>query len=229
MNSPFHHPIGALPHSPLSRRDFLWQSGGGLGGIALASLLNSPASGALPPHRAKAKRVVQFFMAGAASHLDLFDFKPDLIKHHGKPSDFGEPVEAFQNGLGPWKAPVWEFKPYGQSGKQISEAVADLAPVVDDIAWIHNVVGKSGVHSQATLLQTTGFNRPGFPIVSNMVWVFNGDGCLQEGVSAEAASLAGHLALDNLIWVYDDNKITIDGTNDEGRTSAESAFATFMN
>ena len=49
--------------------------------------------------------------AGAASHLDLWDFKPDLIKHHGEPSDFGEHVEAFQNGLGPWMKPVWEFKP----------------------------------------------------------------------------------------------------------------------
>ena len=42
-------------------------------------------------------------MAGAASHLDLFDYKPELIKRHGEPSDFGEHVEAFQDGLGPWK------------------------------------------------------------------------------------------------------------------------------
>jgi hypothetical protein len=65
----------------------------------------------------KAKRVVQFFMAGAASHIDLFDYKPELIKRHGQPSDFGEKVEDVSNGLGPWLRPVWDFKPYGQSGK----------------------------------------------------------------------------------------------------------------
>lgn len=72
----------------------------------------------------KAKRVIQLFMAGAASHVDLFDFKPALVKHHGEPSDFGEHVEAFQNGLGPWLKPVWEFKPYGNCGKMLSEVVA---------------------------------------------------------------------------------------------------------
>ena len=53
----------------------------------------------------------------AASHIDLFDYKPELVKRHGQPSDFGEHVEAFQNGLGPWLKPVWDFKPYGQCGK----------------------------------------------------------------------------------------------------------------
>jgi len=121
-------------------------------------------------------------MAGAASHLDLFDYKPELVKRHGQPSDFGEPVEAFQNGLGPWKKPVWDFQPYGQSGKMLSEVVADLGSVVDDIAWVHNVVGKTGVHSQGTLLQTTGFNRPGFP--SAGAWVSYGLGSLNENLPA---------------------------------------------
>lgn len=171
-SSPFHR--ATPPQAPLSRRDFLWKSGGGLGGIALAALLGqdgarggSTASGGLLTgalHRpARARRVVQMFMAGAASHLDLFDFKPALVRHHGKPSDFGEHVEAFQNGLGPWMRPVWDFKPHGQSGKMLSETVAPLGACVDDIAFIHNMVGKSGVHSQATYLQATGFQLPGFP------------------------------------------------------------------
>jgi hypothetical protein len=111
----------------------------------------------------KAKRVIQLFMGGAASHIDLFDYKPALIKHHGEESDFGEKVEAFQNGLGPWKKPVWDFKPYGQSGRMLSEAVAPLGACADDMAFVHNMVGKTGVHSQGTLLQATGFNLPGFP------------------------------------------------------------------
>ena len=85
------------------------------------------------------------------------------MKRHGQPSDFGEHVEAFQNGLGPWLKPVWDFKPYGQSGKMLSETVAPLGGVVDDLAFIHNLVGKSGAHSAATLLQATGFQLPGFP------------------------------------------------------------------
>jgi len=188
MNSPFHR----LTNSALStRRDFLWQSGGGLGGIALAAMLgNQQARAAELPgvlrgtlhHPPKAKRVVQLFMAGAASHLDLFDFKPELVKRHGEASDFGEAVEAFQNGLGPWKKPVWDFRAHGQSGKMLGEVVADLGSVVDEIAWIHNLVGKTGVHSQGTLLQSTGFNRPGFPSAGS--WVSYGLGSLNDNLPA---------------------------------------------
>ncbi len=184
-DSPFHRLPAARP--PLSRREFLWSSGGGLGGLALASLLGGDgllaAAPVARPHFApKAKRVVQLFMAGAASHIDLFDYKPELIKRHGRPSDFGERVEAFQNGLGPWMRPVWDFKPYGRCGKMLSEVVAPLGQVVDEIAFIHNVIGKTGVHSQGTLLQTTGFNRPGFPGMG--CWVSYGLGSLNDNLPA---------------------------------------------
>lgn len=163
----------STPSGSIDRRNWLSLFGGGIGSAALASLIQSEstgneATGTTSPHAsavypAKAKRVIQLFMAGAASHIDLWDYKPELIKHHGKPSDFGEPVEAFQDGLGPWLKPIWNFQPYGKCGKQISDVVAPLGKHVDDMAFIHNVVGKSGIHSQATLLQATGFQLPGFP------------------------------------------------------------------
>jgi Protein of unknown function (DUF1501) len=177
-----------------SRRRFLLESGGGLGGIALASMLAGDGqlrgdeaqakqtSSMGLHHPARAKRVVQFFMAGAASHIDLFDFKPDLIKLDGKPSDFGEPVEAFQNGLGPWKKPVWDFKPYGECGKMLSDTVAPLGEVADELCFIHNMVSKSGVHSAATLQQATGFLIPGFPGAG--CWVSYGLGSINENLPA---------------------------------------------
>ena len=171
-NSPYHR---ATDQPALSRRDFLWQSGGGLGGLALTAMLGREpllAKGVLSGtlhHPPKAKRVIQLFMGGAASHLDTFDFKPALIRHHGEKSDFGEHVEAFQNGLGPWMQSPFAFARHGQSGKHLSEAVAPLGEVVDDLAFVHNLVGKTGVHSQATYLQATGFQRPGFPGMGSWV------------------------------------------------------------
>ncbi len=170
----------------LNRRDFLTQSSLGLSSLALAMLLREESAGSSPRaievlhHPPKAKRVVQLFMAGAASHLDLWDHKPYLEKHHGKKSDFGEHVEAFQNGLGPWLKPQFEFKPYGHSQKMISEAVQPLGRHVDDITFIHNMVGKTGVHSQATYLQATGFQRPGFPGMGS--WISYALGSINENL-----------------------------------------------
>ena len=124
----------------VNRREFLWRSGGGLGGIALASMLAAEEGEVLPQHLrtdagrlkrvldrpCRAKRVVQLFMAGAASQIDLWDYKPILEKLHGKPSDFGEKVEAFQDGLGPWMKSPFRFRPYGDCGKWISDVVAPL-------------------------------------------------------------------------------------------------------
>jgi len=159
----------------MNRRAMLCQSGAGFGALALTSMLWNDSTAAddvrnvgtggvvkILHHPPKATRVVQLFMGGAASHIDLFDHKPALEKHHGEASDFGEHVEAFQNGLGPWMKSPFKFSPYGQCGKMISEAVAPLGECVDEMAFVHNMIGKTGVHSQATYLQATGFQDPGF-------------------------------------------------------------------
>ncbi len=172
-----------------SRREFLWNSGGGLGGIALAAMLGKDALaepggklGGVLHHPPRAKRVVQLFMGGAASHIDLFDYKPALEKHHGEPSDFGEKIELFQSGFGPWSKSYFDFKPYGESGKPLSDAVSELGEVVDDMAFVHNLVGKTGVHSQATYLQATGFQRPGFPGMG--CWISYALGSMNENLPA---------------------------------------------
>ncbi len=163
----------------LDRRTFASM---GFANLALATMLHEEACGGgvlevlhYPP---KARRVIQLFMGGAASHLDLWDHKPMLEKHHGEESDFGEHVEAFQNGLGPWMKSPFKFSPHGETGKMISEVVQPLGDCVDDIAFVHNMVGKTGVHSQATYLQATGFQTPGFPGMG--AWISYGLGAINE-------------------------------------------------
>lgn len=171
-----------------SRRELLSHASSGFGAMALAAMLQDDAGGSLTSsgavealhHPPKAKRVVQLFMGGAASHLDLWDHKPMLEKHHGEESDFGEHVEAFQNGLGPWMKSPFRFSRHGASDKMLSEVVAPIGECVDDIAFVHNMVGKTGVHSQATYLQATGFQRPGFPGMGS--WVSYGLGSINENL-----------------------------------------------
>ncbi len=156
----------------MHRRDFL----ASFAGLALADLLRRDGALAAPGvlgsglhHPPRAKRVIQLFMAGAASHVDLWDHKPLLQQKDGQPWDPGEQVELFQSTPGACFASPWAFRPHGESGKALSDIVAPLGAVVDDLAFIHNVVGKTGVHSQGTLLQTTGFQLPGFPSAGSWV------------------------------------------------------------
>jgi hypothetical protein len=177
-----------------ARRQFLSHTGQGFAGLVASIMLQSEqatgnsgqpdlnSGGVLKSlhHPPKAKRVIQLFMAGAASHMDLWDYKPMLEKHHGEKSDFGEHVEAFQDGLGPWMKSPFRFSQFGESGKHLSEVVQPLGAVVDDIAFVHNMVGRTGVHSQATYLQATGFDRPGFPGMGS--WVSYGLGSMNNNL-----------------------------------------------
>lgn len=176
----------------LNRRKFLWSLGGGLGGIALSHLLGSQdllASDAPKSradlnggihHRARAKRVVQLFMSGAASQCDTFDYKPALISKHGQKFDPGGKVELFQSSPENVMKSPWGWKQYGDSGKWMSDLVPNLAKCVDDMAFLPAMVSKSNVHGPATFLQTTGFVLPGFP--SFGAWVSYGLGSENENL-----------------------------------------------
>ncbi len=172
----------------INRRQFLWQSGGGLGGIALSYLLGQdglmaaagPARADLNGgihHRARAKRVVQLFMSGAASQCDTFDFKPMLIEKHGKKFDPGGKVELFQSSPGSVMKSPWKWRQHGKCGKWISDLLPNIASCVDDMAFIHSMVAKSNVHGPATFMQATGFVLPGFPSMG--AWISYGLGSLQ--------------------------------------------------
>src|SRR5947208_5059781 len=141
----------------LSRRDFLWHSGGGLGGVALAALLGADGLLADTPaarddlngglhHRAKAKRVVQLFMSGAASQVDTFDYKPELIRRHGQPFNPGGRVELFQSDPGAVMKSPWLWRQHGRCGKWVSDLLPHLASCVDDIAFLPAMVPRSNVH-----------------------------------------------------------------------------------
>lgn len=169
-----------------NRRSFLSSCGAGFGAMALSAMLHEESRAAndgklqVLHHPPKAKRVVQLFMAGGASQIDLWDYKPILEKRHGEQSDFGEHVETFQDGLGPWMKSPFRFSRHGEAGKMLSEVVEPLGEFVDDIAFIHNMVGKTGVHSQATYLQATGFQLPGFPGMGS--WVTYGLGSMNDNL-----------------------------------------------
>jgi hypothetical protein len=177
-----------------NRRDFLFRTGGGFGSIALAQLLGTDAvlsdtvtgkpltprpewNGGLH-HPARAKRVVQLFMSGAASQCDMFDYKPALIAKNGEKFDPGGKVELFQSVPGAVMASPWKWRQYGQSGKWMSDLVPHLATCVDDIAFLPAMVAKSNVHGPATFMQNTGFVLPGFPAMG--AWISYGLGSLNQ-------------------------------------------------
>ena len=165
---------------PCSRRSFLWRFGGGLGGIALSHLLASEhllaaenaSINSIPGiltghlhHPPKAKRVIQLFMNGGASQMDLFDYKPELVKRKGQNFDpgSGKHVEAPTSEPGKVLPPTFPFKQHGACGRWVSSTLPHLAKRVDDMAFLMAMTSRTNVHGPGSYLMNTGFLLPGFP------------------------------------------------------------------
>ncbi len=174
-----------------SRREFLESSGSGMGAIALWQLMamnselaaapNAHADGGLH-HPAKAKRVIQLFMNGGASQMDLFDYKPLLQVKHGQkfePSS-SERVEAATSVPGSVLGSPFRFAQYGQSGRWVSELLPHMSKSVDEIALMLSMTSRTNVHGPASYLMNTGFLLPGFPCFG--AWVSYGLGSLNENL-----------------------------------------------
>src|SRR5213083_3429807 len=145
MNCQSHLYRGLNPRA-VSRRWFLQQCGVGLGSIALGALMQqsgwaassvNPMAPREPHFKPKAKRVIYLFQAGGPSHLELFDYKPELAKFDGKlpPAELLKGYRAaFITPNSSLLGPKFKFKKYGQSGAELSELLQHLSEVADDIA-----------------------------------------------------------------------------------------------
>ncbi len=168
-----------------SRRWFLGQCSVGVGRIALATLLAEQCALAAddaprrdpfaprPPHFAgRAKAVIHLFMAGAPSQLDLFDYKPALVAHDGKPlpaSIIGDQRYAFIRPDAAVMAPRFAFTRHGQCGLELGEVLPQLGQVADDICVVKSVTTDQFNHAPAQIFFNTGFSQPGRPSIGSWV------------------------------------------------------------
>jgi hypothetical protein len=181
----------------LDRRGFLQFGGTGLSSIALAALLHEQRLlGAEPPIRpvidpaqpsaprkphfaAKAKNVVMIFCSGALSHVDTFDYKPELVRLHDTPMPTAgsEKLITFQGEQGNLIMPQWKFKPRGETGKMTSDLLPMLGDLADEMCFIHSMTAKSNTHGPAETQMSTGFVLDGFPSIGAWLTYALGSEC----------------------------------------------------
>ncbi|MEP6755490.1 MAG: DUF1501 domain-containing protein [Chthonomonadales bacterium] len=175
-----------------SRREFLTAAAGGLGSIALSCLLHEESAhastpseeiGPVRPHYApRAKRVIQIFCCGGISHIDTFDYKPELARLHGMEMSNKGKVDTFFNQPGRLMKTPFAFKQHGQSDRWVSSLLPNLAGCVDDMTFIHSMRAKSANHTPATFQMNSGFTMNGFPCLGS--WLSYGLGTENQDLPA---------------------------------------------
>ena len=134
---------------------------------------------------AAAKRVVVIFCSGACSHLDTFDYKPELIARHGQPLPGADKLITFQGEQGNVTQSPWKFQPRGESGKMISDLVPHLGALADDMCFLHSIKGKTNTHGPGENYMSTGFTLDGFPSIG--AWTTYALGTENENLPAYVA------------------------------------------
>lgn len=171
-----------------TRREFLWQAGAGFTGVALTALLDqdgffngqtvaadgqsdwtNPLAPKAPHFAPKAKNVIFFYCYGGPSHIDTFDYKPDMYGMDGKTIE----VKTFGRGghknQGRIVEPRWKFNQYGECGKWVSDLFPNVATCVDDIAFLHSMTADSPIHGSAMLMMNSGRILSGHPCLGSWV------------------------------------------------------------
>jgi Protein of unknown function (DUF1501) len=179
-----------------TRREFLWEAGGGFTSVALAGLLDGgffasqagAAGGASPfvnplspkpPHfEPKARSVIFLFMYGGPSHIDTFDYKPAMIGRDNQTVKVKTAGRGGNKNEGRIVEPRWKFRQYGESGKWVSDLFPNVGRHVDDIAFIHSMTADSPQHGSAMLQMNSGKILSGSPCLGS--WVNYGLGSASE-------------------------------------------------
>jgi len=176
-----------------TRREFLWETGGGFTAAALAGLLSqdgflarqaraadgvapfvNPLAPKSPPRAGKAKSVIFLFMYGGPSHVDTFDYKPKLYPLDNKTIEIKTFGRGGKRNEGRVVGPKWAFRPYGECGKMVSDLFPNLGTCVDDMAFVHSMYAESPIHGSAMLMMNSGRLISGNPCLGS--WVTYGLG-----------------------------------------------------
>ena len=184
--------------SPIPRREMLRRAGAGAGLLGLAALMQE--SGGIIPAAlagasadplsprpsmfpARAKSVIWLFMNGGPSQVDTWDYKPELIRSHGKElAGFDKKTGFFADSVGPLMRSPFEWNRYGQSGTWVSDLFPNLSRHVDKMAFIHSCHTESNNHSPALFMINTGSTRMGSPCVGS--WMTYGLGSASRNLPA---------------------------------------------
>ena len=145
------------------RRQLLKWGSHGLAATAIAHLLQQDTPAQSPGFRPRARRAIQISLVGGMSHVDSFDYKPELVRSHGKSLQTKETPDIFFGKVGLLRKHDWDFHQRGESGLWISEMFPQIAEMADELTLLRSMVSDSANHTPALFFLNSGFGANGFP------------------------------------------------------------------